>query len=149
MRVAVDDAGVATPTVVAAVNRAGGSVVSAREYRLSFDEIFAELVERNDEQVEAGDRAAQVHDRHEAEARSLVDHELDRRREDGKTADLDDRAEQVERRLEAEGRPPAADEGSRLETEPAEGRRIAERDATAERAIDAEGDASSDRSGDR
>jgi ABC-2 type transport system ATP-binding protein len=45
-RVTVDDAGAATPDVVAAVAAAGGEVVSAREYRLSFDEVFAELVSR-------------------------------------------------------------------------------------------------------
>jgi hypothetical protein len=47
IRVVVDDAGIATPTVVSAVQAAGGDVVSAREYRLSFDEIFSELVERH------------------------------------------------------------------------------------------------------
>jgi ABC-2 type transport system ATP-binding protein len=46
-RVTVDDAGTATPDVVAAVAEAGGEVVSAREYRLSFDEVFAELVARH------------------------------------------------------------------------------------------------------
>ena len=46
-RVTVDDAGTATPDVVAAVAAAGGEVVSAREYRLSFDEVFAELVARD------------------------------------------------------------------------------------------------------
>jgi ABC-2 type transport system ATP-binding protein len=46
-RVTVDDAGTATPDVVAAVAEAGGDVVSAREYRLSFDEVFAELVVRD------------------------------------------------------------------------------------------------------
>jgi ABC-2 type transport system ATP-binding protein len=46
-RVTVDDAGTATPEVVAAVAAAGGEVVSAREYRLSFDEVFAELVARD------------------------------------------------------------------------------------------------------
>jgi ABC-2 type transport system ATP-binding protein len=46
-RVTVDDAGAATPDVVAAVAAAGGEVVSAREYRLSFDEVFAELVARD------------------------------------------------------------------------------------------------------
>jgi ABC-2 type transport system ATP-binding protein len=46
-RVTVDDAGTATPDVVAAVAAAGGVVVSAREYRLSFDEVFAELVARD------------------------------------------------------------------------------------------------------
>jgi ABC-2 type transport system ATP-binding protein len=46
-RVTVDDAGAATPDVVAAVAEAGGEVVSARESRLSFDEVFAELVARD------------------------------------------------------------------------------------------------------
>ena len=46
-RVTVDDAGTATPDVVSAVAAAGGEVVSAREYRLSFDEVFAELVARD------------------------------------------------------------------------------------------------------
>jgi ABC-2 type transport system ATP-binding protein len=46
-RVTVDNAGTATPEVVAAVAAAGGVVVSAREYRLSFDEVFAELVARD------------------------------------------------------------------------------------------------------
>jgi ABC-2 type transport system ATP-binding protein len=46
-RVTVDDAGTATADVVAAVAAAGGEVASAREYRLSFDEVFAELVARD------------------------------------------------------------------------------------------------------
>jgi ABC-2 type transport system ATP-binding protein len=46
-RVTVDDAGTATPDVVAAVAESGGEVVSAREIRLSFDEVFAELVSRD------------------------------------------------------------------------------------------------------
>jgi len=46
-RVTVDDAGTATPDVVAALAEAGGEVVSAREIRLSFDEVFAELVARD------------------------------------------------------------------------------------------------------
>jgi ABC-2 type transport system ATP-binding protein len=46
-RVTVDNAGTATPEVVAAVAAAGGEVISAREYRLSFDEVFAELVARD------------------------------------------------------------------------------------------------------
>jgi ABC-2 type transport system ATP-binding protein len=46
VRVTVDDAGAATPDVVTAVTEAGGDVLSAREYRLSFDEVFAELVGR-------------------------------------------------------------------------------------------------------
>jgi ABC-2 type transport system ATP-binding protein len=42
----VADAGTATPEIVDAVAAAGGEVVTAREYRPSFDEIFAELVRR-------------------------------------------------------------------------------------------------------
>lgn len=46
-RVTVDDAGSATPIVSEAVTARGGEVDSAREYRPSFDEIFAELVQRD------------------------------------------------------------------------------------------------------
>lgn len=46
LRVTVDDAGAATPDLVTAVTEAGGDVLSAREYRLSFDEVFAALVGR-------------------------------------------------------------------------------------------------------
>jgi ABC-2 type transport system ATP-binding protein len=42
----VEDAGTATPAIVDAVAEAGGEVAAAREYRPSFDEVFAELVER-------------------------------------------------------------------------------------------------------
>jgi ABC-2 type transport system ATP-binding protein len=41
------DAGAATPEVLAAFRAAGGEVVSSREYRPSFDEIFTLLVERH------------------------------------------------------------------------------------------------------
>jgi ABC-2 type transport system ATP-binding protein len=47
IRVTVDDAGEATPDILAAVAQAGGDVLSSREYRLSFDEVFAELVQRH------------------------------------------------------------------------------------------------------
>jgi hypothetical protein len=56
-RVVVDDAGSALPDVVEAIRAAGGEVESAREHRLSFDEIFAILVARHDDQV-ARDAAA-------------------------------------------------------------------------------------------
>jgi hypothetical protein len=46
-RVTVDDAGSATPIISEAVAERGGEVDSAREYRPSFDEIFAELVQRD------------------------------------------------------------------------------------------------------
>ena len=46
-RITVDDAGSATPIISDAVAARGGEVDSAREYRPSFDEIFAELVQRD------------------------------------------------------------------------------------------------------
>ena len=52
--VIADDAGAATPDIVQAVTAAGGEVVSAREYRPTFDEVFAELVQR-----QSGDGGAQ------------------------------------------------------------------------------------------
>lgn len=47
-RVTVDDSGAAMPAVVAAVDRAGAEVASAREARPTFDEVFAELVARSE-----------------------------------------------------------------------------------------------------
>jgi ABC-2 type transport system ATP-binding protein len=52
----VEDAGTATPALVDAVSAAGGEVATAREYRPSFDEVFAELVQR--EQRPDGDGRA-------------------------------------------------------------------------------------------
>jgi ABC-2 type transport system ATP-binding protein len=49
LQVVVDDAGSATPTVMDAIAERGGEVESAREYRPTFDEIFAELVRRDRE----------------------------------------------------------------------------------------------------
>ena len=46
LQLRVENAATSLPTVVEAIGEAGGNVVSARELRLSFDEIFAELVER-------------------------------------------------------------------------------------------------------
>jgi ABC-2 type transport system ATP-binding protein len=46
LRVAVDDAGVASPAIVAALGEAGVEVVRSEEVRPSFDEVFATLVER-------------------------------------------------------------------------------------------------------
>jgi len=43
----VDDAGAATPELVDAVGREGADTVSVREYRPSFDEVFATLVARS------------------------------------------------------------------------------------------------------
>jgi ABC-2 type transport system ATP-binding protein len=54
VRAVVDDAGLAIPDVVAAIEGQGGEVTSAREERPSFDEVFARLVERHRGQ---GDRA--------------------------------------------------------------------------------------------
>jgi len=44
--VIAEDAGAAMPALVEGVAAAGGEVVTAREYRPSFDEVFAELVAR-------------------------------------------------------------------------------------------------------
>ena len=49
MRVVVEDAGSAMPVVVDRIRSAGTEVASAREHRLSFDEIFAILVARDEE----------------------------------------------------------------------------------------------------
>lgn len=57
LRVTVDDAGTATPDIVAAIDAAGGEVINSREYRLTFDEIFAVLVARNHDEVQAEEQA--------------------------------------------------------------------------------------------
>ncbi len=54
LRVVVDDAGVALPNVVEQIRAAGVEIESAREHRLSFDEIFAILVARYDATADAG-----------------------------------------------------------------------------------------------
>ena len=57
LTVVVDDAGTAMPDVVEAVKARGGEVVSAREERPSFDDVFAALVQR-DEQARAAAEGA-------------------------------------------------------------------------------------------
>jgi ABC-2 type transport system ATP-binding protein len=47
MLVVTDDAGEAIPRLLLEVSRTGGEVVSSSEYRPSFDEVFAKLVERD------------------------------------------------------------------------------------------------------
>jgi hypothetical protein len=57
--VTVDDAATKLPAVVEAIGTAGGDVASAREVRLTFDEVFAELVGRAEvEDDDAEDDAA-------------------------------------------------------------------------------------------
>ena len=51
LRVTVDDASVALPEVVEAITESGGDVTAAREVRPSFDEVFAVLVERANEEA--------------------------------------------------------------------------------------------------
>jgi ABC-2 type transport system ATP-binding protein len=59
IRLRVEDAATGMPAVVDAINAAGGEVVAASEVRLTFDQIFAELVERaNAEDDASGDDAA-------------------------------------------------------------------------------------------
>jgi ABC-2 type transport system ATP-binding protein len=50
LRVTVDHAATKLPAVVDAIGAAGGDVASAREVRLTFDEVFAELVARAGEE---------------------------------------------------------------------------------------------------
>jgi ABC-2 type transport system ATP-binding protein len=57
LRVVVDDAGGMLPIVVDRIRTAGGEVDSAREQRLSFDEIFAILVARNAQERATEDEA--------------------------------------------------------------------------------------------
>jgi len=57
-RVSVDDAGEATPLVVDAIGESGAEVVSAREHRPSFDDVFAVLVEREHARHAAAEAAA-------------------------------------------------------------------------------------------
>ena len=52
LRVTVDHAATKLPAVVDAIGMAGGDVASAREVRLTFDEVFAELVARAGEEVD-------------------------------------------------------------------------------------------------
>ena len=59
-QVIVDHAGTATPEVVEAIGEHGGEVESAREYRPSFDEVFAELVRRDREARGLADDAEAV-----------------------------------------------------------------------------------------
>ena len=46
-QVVVEEAGSATPAVLEAITEAGGDVAASREVRPSFDDVFAELVERD------------------------------------------------------------------------------------------------------
>lgn len=53
-QVVVEEAGAGTPAVVEAITQAGGDVAAAREFRPSFDDVFAELVERDARSREDG-----------------------------------------------------------------------------------------------
>ena len=57
-RVVVEDAGTALPLVVDKVRSSGVEIESAREHRLSFDEIFAILVSRHQDEVARSEAAA-------------------------------------------------------------------------------------------
>ncbi|HEY6056469.1 MAG TPA: ABC transporter ATP-binding protein [Candidatus Limnocylindrales bacterium] len=52
--IVTSDAGAATPAVVEAVRAAGGDIASVREYRPTFDEVFAELVGREGADADGG-----------------------------------------------------------------------------------------------
>jgi ABC-2 type transport system ATP-binding protein len=55
VRVRVDEASTRLPSVVDAVRAAGGEVVAANELRLTFDQVFAELIERANAEDEASE----------------------------------------------------------------------------------------------
>jgi len=59
-QVVVDAAGTATPAVMEAITAAGGDVAEAREFRPSFDDVFAELVARDERSREDGADKAKV-----------------------------------------------------------------------------------------
>jgi ABC-2 type transport system ATP-binding protein len=62
--VIADDAATATPRVVEAIQAAGGNVVSSREYRPTFDEIFSVLVTRAErEDAHEAEPEGEQHDR--------------------------------------------------------------------------------------
>ena len=85
-RVAVEDSATAMPDVVAAVRAAGGEVLTSKEYRPTFDEIFTELVERQRVQLEREEGLAEGHERNEVEARQLVEERMAAREADGRTS---------------------------------------------------------------
>jgi ABC-2 type transport system ATP-binding protein len=58
-RVTVDDAATILPAIVDAVGSAGGDVASAREVRMTFDEVFAELVSRAGDEDSADNGAVE------------------------------------------------------------------------------------------
>jgi len=68
--VTVDDAGTALPEVVEAVKARGGEVVSAREERPSFDDVFAALVQRDERARAAADGANDEQDSSKHDERS-------------------------------------------------------------------------------
>jgi len=76
LRVLVEDAGAATPSIVGAINERGTEVVNAREYRLTFDEVFSELVGRSEARVVEQERAEAAKERNADEAEAIVDREL-------------------------------------------------------------------------
>jgi ABC-2 type transport system ATP-binding protein len=122
-RVVVDEVGAATPSVVAAIDEAGGEVVTAREYRLTFDEVFTELVERNRRRLQEGEDTIEAHDRNEADARALVERELEQRRRDANTTPLDEQAEAVGRARTAPGEETVAADAVAGDAAPADGPR--------------------------
>src|SRR5262249_17757999 len=54
MLVIAEDAATTTPRVVEAIQAAGGTVVSSREYQPTFDEVFSQLVSRAEAEAESG-----------------------------------------------------------------------------------------------
>jgi ABC-2 type transport system ATP-binding protein len=64
----VEDAGTATPEVVERVSSLGGTVASAREYRPTFDDVFAALLSKPTTNGTGSDRSAPAEGREEVAA---------------------------------------------------------------------------------
>ena len=58
LQLIVEDAGAASAAVVPLVTAAGGTVASVREFRPTFEDVFAQLVERDQQRREAAEAAA-------------------------------------------------------------------------------------------
>jgi ABC-2 type transport system ATP-binding protein len=62
LQLIVEDAGAASAAVVPLVTAAGGTVASVREFRPTFEDVFARLVERDQQRREAAEAAATTDD---------------------------------------------------------------------------------------
>ena len=73
LSVIVDDAATAIPDVVQAIGARGGDVVSAREVRPSFDDVFAALVQRGARGMDLAEDAAPAYELRTADEPTIAD----------------------------------------------------------------------------